>query len=112
MKIETLKKGKYLILGLSDVSKGQLDLANIKKLKALIEAVLPPEELHVLLDMSKITYIDSSVIGYFVDLLNRFRGRTGSFGLIAINPKIQNILELANLTKFFAIFPSVDSVEG
>ena len=112
MKIETAKKGKFLVLSLQNVSKGQLDLTNIKMLKTRIEAVLPPEEQHVLLDMEKITYIDSSVIGYLVDLLNRFRGKTGSFGMIAINPKIQNILELANLTKFFLIFPSIDSIEG
>jgi anti-anti-sigma factor len=112
MKIETSKKGKFLVLSLLNVPKGQLDLTNIKMLKTRIEAVIPQEEQHVLLDMEKITYVDSSVIGYLVDLLNRFRGRTGSFGLIAINPKIQNILELANLTKFFVIFPSLDAVEG
>ena len=112
MKIETLRKGKYLILSPLNVSKGQLDLTNIKMLKTRLEAVLPAEEQHVLLDMEKITYIDSSVIGYLVDLLNRFRTKTGSFGMIAINPKIQNILELANLTKFFLIFPSIDSIEG
>jgi len=39
--------------------------------------------------MENITYIDSSVIGYLVDLLNRFRSKTGSFGMIAINPKIR-----------------------
>ena len=112
MKIETLKKGKFLVLSLLNVPKGQLDLTNIKSLKSKVETMVPAEEHDVLLDMDKITYIDSSVIGYFVDMHNHFRNKSGSFGLVGINPKIQNILELANLTKFFIIFPSIDTIEG
>jgi len=112
MKIEFLKKGKYLVLSVQNVPKGQLDLTNIKMLKTRIESVVPPEEQHVILDMEKITYIDSSVIGYMVDLLNRFRNKSGSFGLMNLNPKVQNILELANLMKFFNTVPSIDAIEG
>ncbi len=110
MKLNALNKGKYYIVTIYGVPKGQLDLTNIKALREKIVSYIPSDQNDIILDLNKITYIDSSVIGMFVDLLNKYRNLSGSFGLVNINPKIKNILELANLTKYFSIYETVDNI--
>ena len=110
MKLSALNKGKFYIVTVYGVPKGQLDLTNIKALREKIVSYIPSDQTNIILDLEKITYIDSSVIGMFVDLLNKYRNMTGSFGLVNINPKIRNILALANLTKYFSIYETIDSI--
>ena len=110
MKLSSSIKGIYYIVQVHGVPKGQLDLTNIKALREKIGLYIPADQSHIILDLEKITYIDSSVIGMFVDLLNKYRNISGSFGLVNINAKIRNILELANLTKYFSIYDHVEAI--
>jgi anti-sigma B factor antagonist len=110
MKLNSVNKGKYHIVTIYGVPKGQLDLTNIMALREKMVSHIPTDQNNIILDFDKITYIDSSVIGMLVDLLNTYRNKSGSFGLVNINPKIRNILELANLTKYFSIYETVDKI--
>ncbi len=110
MKLSSINKGTHLIVSIWGVLKGQLDLTNVKVLRTKLDSYLPENEIHIILDLEKITYIDSSVIGLFVDLLNKYRNLSGSFGLVNVNPKILNILDLANLTRYFSVYENLDSI--
>jgi anti-anti-sigma factor len=110
MKLSIIEKGPFKIVSIWGVPKGQLDLTNVKELRSKFGSHLPEESAHVILDLEKITYIDSSIIGLFVDLLNKYRNTSGSFGLVNVNPKILNILQLANLTRYFKVYENSDSI--
>lgn len=63
---------------------------------------------HVLVDFSKINYIDSTGIGELVGYLGRFRD--ASRKLILVNPseRIRKLLEVARLIELFPIYETVD----
>lgn len=63
---------------------------------------------HVLVDFSKINYIDSTGIGELVGYLGRFQD--ASRKLILVNPseRIRKLLEVARLVELFPIYETVD----
>lgn len=64
---------------------------------------------HVVVDLSKINYIDSTGIGELVGYLGKFRD--DSRKLILINPseRIRKLLEVARLAELFPIYDTVES---
>jgi len=111
MKIALKRHNDFLIIKILELSNRQLDLTNLKTLKKKLLDSIPKNEKHIILDLENISYIDSSVIGLFVDLFNNYRNNQGSFGLLHINDKVYKILELVNLTKFIQIYKSIDNLK-
>jgi anti-sigma B factor antagonist len=69
---------------------------------------LEEEQGHVLVDFSKINYIDSTGIGELVGYLGQFGDRRRK--LILVNPtdRIRKLLEVARLAELFAIYDSIE----
>ncbi len=74
-----------------------------------LERALGEEEGHVLVDFSKINYIDSTGIGELVGYLGQFRDRRRK--LILINPT-ERILRLLEVARLVDLFPIYDTIEA
>ena len=57
----------------------------------------------VYVDMSGVTYIDSSGVASLVEAFQLARQKNAVFALIAVNPAALRVLQLARLDKVFAI---------
>lgn len=70
---------------------------------------LEEDEGHVLVDFSKINYIDSTGIGELVGHLGRFQDRRRK--LILVNPteRIRRLLEVARLAELFPIYDTIEA---
>ncbi|MCG8458089.1 MAG: STAS domain-containing protein [Holophagales bacterium] len=73
-----------------------------------LERTLERDEGHVLLDLSKINYIDSTGIGELVGYLSRFGARDRKLILIAPSERIRKLLEVAQISD---LFPTYDDLE-
>jgi anti-sigma B factor antagonist len=60
-----------------------------------------------LVDMSAVTYIDSSGIASLVEAYQAARKKHLEFGLVAVSDAARSVLELARLDKVFRIHPSL-----
>ncbi|MCP4661097.1 MAG: STAS domain-containing protein [bacterium] len=74
-----------------------------------LERSLEKDEGHVLLDLSKINYIDSTGIGELVGHLGRFRQRDRKLILINPSDRIRKLLAVAQIDTLFAIYDDVDT---
>ena len=74
-----------------------------------LENVLKNESSNVIIDFTKIDYIDSTGIGELVGYLGKFS--TQNRKLILVNPseRIQKLLKLAKLDTVFKIYDSEDA---
>ena len=63
----------------------------------------------VLVDLSRVTYIDSSGIASLVEALQNAGKADTGFALIAVSEEALRVFELARLDKVFAIHPDLDS---
>ncbi len=84
---------------------GEIDLhesPNVREaIRPLIEQKLP----RIYVDMSDVSYIDSSGLAVLIDAMQRIANYGGKFGLIAIRPAVRTVLEIARLDQVFRVYP-------
>lgn len=74
-----------------------------------LDRTLAKDPGHVVVDLGKINYIDSTGIGELVGYLGRFRD--ASRKLILVNPseRVKKLLEVARLSTLFPIYDTVEA---
>ena len=87
---------------------GNVDLEHSPDIrKTLLDAVA--ERVNVLVDLSEVTYIDSSGIACLVEALQTARSRGANLGLISVSRQAMRVLELARLDMVFSIHDDLAS---
>jgi anti-sigma B factor antagonist len=88
--------------------RGDIDLeSSPQSRKILLECIDKGQA--VLVDMSGVTYIDSSGIASLVETLQKSRQNKCYFGLVTVSEGALRVINLARLDKVFAIH---DTLEG
>ena len=73
--------------------------------RALLDALKKGR--NVLVDLSKVTYIDSSGIASLVEGLQVAKKQKSDLALVAVSQRVRRVLELARLDKVFQIHPDL-----
>ena len=74
-----------------------------------LERTLERDEGHVLLDLSKINYIDSTGIGELVGYLSRFAERDRKLILVSPSDRIRKLLKVAQIDQLFPTYADLDA---
>jgi len=62
----------------------------------------------VLLDMGKVSYLNSAGLGMLIDTFRKFRDKGGQLILCGLIPDIYRVLVATKLNRFIKIYSSVD----
>lgn len=62
---------------------------------------------HIILDLSKIDFVDSSGLGALVQLVKKAQTAEGSLQIVT-NPRVTQTVKLVRLEKFLSLQPSVE----
>lgn len=101
MEISTRKIDKAIILDLS----GDMDLGNSPAVrKALLREVRDNRTPRVVMNLSKVRYIDSSGVASLVEGLKASREAGSRFILIGLSTSAREVLQLSRLLKIFEIY--------
>ena len=88
--------------------RGEVDLSWSQSVrKTILEALAKAKAVGV--DLSEVSYIDSSGIAALVEGFQSARGKGQKFSLVAASQAVKAVLQLARLDR---VFPMVDSVEA
>ncbi len=85
---------------------GQLDIYNSNDLSRLIDAYIERGFKKFVLNLGKVTYLDSSTISVFIHCFQMLKDE-GRFVLAGLNGAPKEVFELAKLHDVFEIFPDV-----
>ncbi len=77
-----------------------------------LQRALEEESGHVLIDFSRINYIDSTGIGELVGYLGRFRDLDRKMILINPSDRIRKLLAIAQLDRLFVMAENLDEALG
>jgi anti-sigma B factor antagonist len=103
MKHEVIRKQGTAIV----VLKGDVDLESSPAAReVLLKSVEGAGK--VLVDLSSVTYIDSSGVASLVEALQAAKRNGGRFALVAASDPTRRVLELARLDKVFTMYTTVD----
>lgn len=73
-----------------------------------IREYLEKNVIQVVLDLSKVSWIDSTGLGELIASLSSTKNRGGTLVLSNIQAPVQSLLKMTNLTQIFEIFDSVE----
>lgn len=91
-----------------DVS-GDIDLANSPAVrKALLREVREKRTPRVVMNLSKVRYIDSSGVASLVEGLKACRDLNLRFILFGLSPSAREVLQLSRLLKIFEVYDNED----
>jgi len=86
---------------------GELDLASAPKLKWALADVLDAGARQLVVDLSRVTFIDSTALGVLVGV-HRSLGSGMRMGIACSHPDVLNIFELTGLDATFDMFSTFD----
>jgi anti-sigma B factor antagonist len=84
---------------------GKLSFENAPR---FVTALRPEPAAHLILDMSELSFLDSTGVGALVALLVSRRNKGKTLALAALTVQGAAILQVAGLLKLFLIYPSVE----
>ena len=101
MTYKTHREDAYMIIDLS----GDVDLHHSPEAREQILAQIKARH-NVLVDLSAVTYIDSSGVASLVEGLQQAKQHQLEFGLVGVSDPVLQVLQLARLDKVFKIHDS------
>jgi len=100
LKVETrTPQDGVAVIGLT----GEVDVYTSPRLKQEIVDLLNQGQTKIVVDTTKVEYLDSTGLGVLIGGLKRARERDGDLRLICDSPRILRIFEITGLTKIFDI---------
>jgi anti-sigma B factor antagonist len=86
---------------------GEIDVYTAPVLKEELVSILQGGCTHVILDLEKVGFIDSSGLGVLVSALRRAREKDGTVRIVCTRESILKIFRITGLDKVFPIFSDV-----
>lgn len=103
MKITTEMKDGYVLIKI----KGTLSIENISPFETLLNKYVE-EKIHILIDLSEMTFIDSSSLGIIVVYYTKSEKNNKHLSLININGDIMQMFKITGLDKRIKIFDTLE----
>ena len=88
---------------------GEINITSSPELKKCFEKN-PGKKMVV--DLEKVTYIDSSGLATLVEMLKKTKSQGGSLGLYGMSEKVKSLFEITKLDRLFSVFQNQqDAIE-
>jgi anti-sigma B factor antagonist len=84
---------------------GELDLHSSPVIKEQLESIIDAQRPKVVVDLSGVSYVDSSGLAVFIEAMQRVAGYGGSFAICGLQENVKHIFTIARLDQVFRIFP-------
>ena len=89
--------------------RGEIDLANAKAIGSLVTGAVPNDASGLVLDLSAVTYLDSSGVHLVFDLSERLSARQQRLALVVPDgSRIRRVLDLVNVRAVLAVKQAAD----
>jgi len=87
---------------------GEIDVYTSPVLQERLVDVIKDGESHITLDMSSVTFLDSTGLGVLITALKRCRSADGDLVLVTAQPNVLKVLEITGLNDVFQVRDSAD----
>ena len=87
---------------------GEIDIYTAPRLRELLIDLVSKNKYHLVINMDKVEFLDSTGLGVLVGGLKRVRAHDGSLDLVCTQERILKIFRITGLTKVFGIQQTVN----
>jgi anti-sigma B factor antagonist len=82
---------------------GEIDVATCPQLRAHLEKLVRLRQNHLLLDLTQVSFLDSSGLGALAAVYRRLAPRDGSISLTGVNQHIKRVLHITRLDQILLV---------
>ena len=82
---------------------GEINISSSPELRKAFEKESAKK---IVIDLEKVTYIDSSGLATLVEILKKTKSQSGGLGLAGMSDKVKSLFEITKLDKLFGIYPN------
>ncbi len=84
---------------------GEIDLHQSAQVLARLDPLIASRTASIRVDLSGVTYMDSSGLATMIDAMQRTQSYGGEFALAGIRPNVMKVFQIARLDQVFRIVP-------
>jgi anti-sigma B factor antagonist len=88
---------------------GEIDLHVSPRIALSLSQMVKKKPAKLVVDMSRVTYIDSSGLAVLIEAMQSVEEYGGIFAIAGLQETVRSIFEIARLDQVFRIFPDVNS---
>lgn len=82
---------------------GEIDINSSPMLKKSFDKIIAGKASKLVINLSKVSYVDSSGLATLVEMLKNMRAYGGRMRLAGMSPKIKSLFEITKLDRLFEI---------
>ncbi len=98
---------EYAIISFQGVS--NLDANSALRVKAEMKGLIDEQVSNVLIDLSNVSFIDSTGFGTLISVLKTIKNKNGKLILVGVSPEVQELMDLMQLLNVFELAPDTKS---
>src|SRR6187401_2119638 len=83
---------------------GDIDMHRSPEVKQTLEPLIAQKVPRILVDFSRVTYIDSSGLATMIETLQRIQSYGGKFGMFGLKGRVLHVFEIARLDQIFSLY--------
>jgi len=88
---------------------GALDVATAPQVRELLTGLIADGHHRLVLEMSRLDFVDSIGLGIFVGVVHRLRPYDSSLAVAAASPQARKVFEITQLTRVLPLYDSLDA---
>lgn len=85
------------------VAVGEIDMRQSPDFHRALVELVAERPFRLVIDLTQVSYIDSSGVGTLVEIFRRVKGYQGKLALVAPAPRVMSMFEITRLNQFFHI---------
>jgi anti-sigma B factor antagonist len=82
---------------------GEIDAFTAPQLREKLFPLSDTKEVNMVVDLSGVTYLDSTGLGVFVGLFKNIRGKEGTFKIIGLSQRLNRLFHITGLADIMEI---------
>ena len=95
------------------VLEGEIDIYSAPEFKEVLVNSIEGGAHRIIVDLTEVTFIDSTALGVLVSGAKRVRPRNGNLDIVCSDENIIRIFEITGLDRIFGIYPSrVEAIQA
>lgn len=87
---------------------GEIDVYTAPLLREVLDKQVAAGRTNLVVDLEKVTFMDSTGLGVLVGRLKLVRGQNGSLRIVTAQERILKVFKITGLDKVFHIYPTID----
>jgi anti-sigma B factor antagonist len=91
---------------------GEVDIYSAPQFKEVLLRGIEEGASRIIVDLAKVTFIDSTALGVLVSGAKRVRPQNGTLDIVCADDNITRIFEITGLDRIFGIYPTREDALG